>query len=177
MPRVLEDMIAFFGVLMTMLLCLFKAYKKHYCSERTSFNLDDVLDIGRCPHCNRWIICRIYIYICIYMVPPPPPLTKVFFNNLCSGTPPLDASWVRVMSWLGPITVNAALIKPPNSLNIKNVLGQAQNLGKTKNSWKTLAWPMFSMNSCEKTMESIGLANVFHEFVGFQRISWDQPGI
>ena len=45
------------------------------------------------------------------------------------------------------------------------------------NSWKTLAWPMFSMNSCEKTMENIGLANVFHEFVVFQRISWDQPGI
>ena len=35
---------------------------------------------------------------------------------------------------------------------------------------------MFSMNSCEKTMENIGLANVFHEFAVFQRISWDQPG-
>ena len=28
-----------------------------------------------------------------------------------------------------------------------------------------------------KFMENIGLANVFHEFVVFQRISWDQPGI
>ena len=28
-----------------------------------------------------------------------------------------------------------------------------------------------------KFMENIGLADVFHEFVGFVRISWDQPGI
>ena len=28
------------------------------------------------------------------------------------------------------------------------------------------------MNSCEKTMENIGLANVFHEFVVFQKIFW-----
>ena len=29
----------------------------------------------------------------------------------------------------------------------------------------------------QKFMENIGQANVFHEFVVFQRISWDQPGI
>ena len=28
------------------------------------------------------------------------------------------------------------------------------------------------MNSCEKTMENIGLANVFHKFVVFQKIFW-----
>ena len=85
-------------------------------------------------------------------------------------------------------------------------------LWKTINSWKTLAWPMFSMNFHEKTMENIGLANVsmnslnfidswlvpagprrfsgkpqihgkhwpmanvFHEFLVFQRISWLVPG-
>ena len=37
------------------------------------------------------------------------------------------------------------------------------------NSWKTLAWPMFSMNFHEKTMENIGQANVFHEFIEFHR--------
>ena len=57
-----------------------------------------------------------------------------------------------------------------------------------KKSWKTLAWPMFSMNlwfssefpgtsresmKFNEFMENIGLANVFHEFVVFQRISWD----
>ena len=36
---------------------------------------------------------------------------------------------------------------------------------------------MFSMNFHEKTVENIGLVNVFHEFVVFQRISWDQPRI
>ena len=42
-------------------------------------------------------------------------------------------------------------------------------LWKTINSWKTLARPMFSMNFHEKTMENIGLANVFHEFIEFHR--------
>ena len=42
-------------------------------------------------------------------------------------------------------------------------------LWKTINSWKTLAWPMFSMNFHEKTMENIGQANVFHEFIEFHR--------
>ena len=110
----------------------------------------------------------LYMRVCVYIWYPPPPLTKVFFNNLCSGTPPLDASWVRVMSWLGPITFNAALIKPPNSL---------------RNSWKTLTRPMFSMNfwfflwlipgdslKNHKFMENIGLANVFHCF--FHGNSW-----
>ena len=53
-----------------------------------------------------------------------------------------------------------------------------------KKQWKTLARPMFSMNlwfsrkssgwSQEilwKFMENIGQANVFHEFMVFQRIS------
>ena len=70
--------------------------------------------------------------------------------------------------------------------------GQCLPLFFHGNSWKTLAWPMCSMNlwfstifhgtSQESTkfiefMENIGLANVFHELVVFQRISWDQPGI
>ena len=42
-------------------------------------------------------------------------------------------------------------------------------LWKTINSWKTLARPMFSMNFHEKTMENIGQANVFHEFIEFHR--------
>ena len=40
-------------------------------------------------------------------------------------------------------------------------------LWKTINSWKTLARPMFSMNFHEKTMENIGQAHVFHEFLDF----------
>ena len=42
-------------------------------------------------------------------------------------------------------------------------------LWKSTNSWKTLARPMFSMNFHEKTMENIGQANVFHEFIEFHR--------
>ena len=83
----------------------------------------------------------------------------------------------------------------------REFLGSARNPGKSNkfmeniglanvfpvvfhgNSWKTLAWPMFSMNlwfstkfhgtSQESTkfiefMENIGLANISHEFYSFQ---------
>ena len=56
-----------------------------------------VKELNLSYYIGETILVTIYTYI--YMVPPP--LTQVFFNNLCSGTPPLDASWVRVMSWLG----------------------------------------------------------------------------
>ena len=53
----------------------------------------------------------------------------------------------------------------------KNFLKPARNLGNSMNSWKTLAWPMFSIVFSWKFMENIGLANVFHELMVFQRIS------
>ena len=72
---------------------------------------------------------------------------------------------------------HAGRVKPEKFVDYKESPGTSPNLGKSKNSWKTLAWPMFSNVFSWKFMENIGQANVFHEFVAFQRISWDQPHI
>ena len=80
------------------------------------------------------------------------------FSNVCHGN-----SWKK-------------LARPMFSMNSwlsREFPGISTKSRKPQNSWKTSAWSMFSMNFHEK-MANIGLANVFHEFVVFQRISWDQ---
>ena len=42
-----------------------------------------------------------------------------------------------------------------------------------RNSWKTLARPMFSIVFSQEFMENIGQANVFHEFIEFHRFLAD----
>ena len=50
------------------------------------------------------------------------------------------------------------------------------NLGKSKNSWKTLAWPMFSIAFSQEFMENIGAWPMFSMNFWIFLDSWLIPG-